>query len=292
MNDFYSFLLTHTFFLYGLFALLGLIIGSFLNVVIHRFPLILKQQWQQECSEFMGLPQNTPLNPIKISLSTPASHCPHCTQAIAIRHNIPVLSYLFLKGRCANCKHPISLRYPLVEILACTLSLVAVYFCGLSWMLAAALIFTYVLICLAFIDLQHQLLPDILTLPLLWLGLLVSIPQFLTDSHAAILGAAFGYLSLWSFAKLFKLIRGKEGMGHGDFKLLAVFGAWLGWQILPLIILLSALLGSIGGLLTLQLSQQDKSTTPIPFGPYLAIAGWIAFYWGQEIMQKYLIFLN
>lgn len=264
--------------IYLMISLLGLCMGSFLNVVIYRLPRMLYAQWRNEAIPF--------------NLIYPASHCPSCKKTISPQYNIPLISYCLLKGRCAYCRQTISLRYPLIELLTLGISLFAVYYVGLSWALLFALLFNYSLICLAMIDWEHQILPDTITLPLLWLGLLcslfpASITHISTLSKDAILGAVIGYLSLWSFAALFKCLRGKEGMGHGDFKLFAAIGAWLGWQLLPFVILLAAFLGSVGGAITLLLHQQDKNT-PIPFGPYLAVAGGVAFYWGHTVIDCYL----
>ncbi len=272
--------------LYSITLLLGLAVGSFLNVVIHRLPRILEARWRQDCAEILGASAETPSGE-KLSLWHPPSRCPHCGHRLAIWENIPVLSYLWLRGRCANCRTPISPRYPLIELLTGLLSVAVVWRFGLSWEGSAALIFTWSLIALAGIDLETQLLPDVLSLPLLWLGLLLSLLGWFTDARSAILGAAFGYLSLWSVFQLFRLATGKEGMGYGDFKLFALFGAWLGWTHLPQILLLSAVSGALIGLLLIALRGQDGQI-PIPFGPYLAIAGWVSLMWGDALNQAYL----
>jgi leader peptidase (prepilin peptidase) / N-methyltransferase len=266
--------------------LLGLIVGSFLNVVIHRLPQMMREEWRRECDDIQGVAAPEAVGP-RLTLSTPGSHCPHCGHVITPLENIPILSYLFLRGRCSACAAPISLRYPLVEALTALVSLVVVWHFGPGWEAAAALVLTWGLVALSGIDLDTQLLPDAITQPLLWLGLLLSLVGLFSDPQASILGAAAGYLSLWLIFHLFRLATGKEGMGYGDFKLLAVFGAWLGWAALPLIALLSAVVGAlVGGALILS-GRQDRDL-PIPFGPYLAAAGWIAVLWGDVINNAYL----
>jgi leader peptidase (prepilin peptidase) / N-methyltransferase len=227
-------------------------------------------------------PQNThPFN-----LITPNSSCPHCQHEIKPHENIPLISFIFLRGKCSQCKQAISWRYPLVELLTATLSMILAWHFGFSWQLAAALVFTYALICLALIDFDTQLLLDSITLPILWLGLLVNSRQLFVPLEDAVLGAVIGYLSLWSVFWLYKFFTGKEGMGYGDFKLMALFGAWMGWQFIPLIILLSSISGAILGSLYLIISKGDRNKS-IPFGPYLAVAGWISLLWGQEIIHRY-----
>lgn len=266
-------------------GLAGLLVGSFLNVVILRLPRMLERSWRQECLEFLGQAEESPQE--RFDLIHPPSTCPQCGHSIRPWENIPVLSYLFLKGRCAHCKTPISLRYPLIELLTALLSVVVAWNFGFSVQALWALVLTWSLIALSFIDIDHQLLPDALTLPLLWLGMFLSLFNVFTDSHSAILGAIAGYLLLWAVYQLFKLVTGKEGMGFGDFKLLALFGAWLGWQALPMIILLSSLVGAVLGIAMILLQGREKHL-PIPFGPYLAIAGWIALLWGERLNQWYL----
>ena len=271
-------------------TILGLIIGSFLNVVIYRLPIMLKTQWNKECKEWLGMHDpaaNTSAQPF--NLITPRSRCPACGHQINALENIPILSYVVLRGRCAACKTPIPIQYPLVEALTGALSLLVAWHFGYSWQTAAALVLTWVLIALSVIDLQTKLLPDAITVPFLWVGILVNMEQTFTDLTSSVLGAVFGYLSLWSIYRLFKLVTGKEGMGYGDFKLLALFGAWLGWQSLPLIIILSSLVGAVAGISLIAFKGQDRNS-PIPFGPYLATAGWIAMLWGQGITQSYLEF--
>ncbi|MEY6431445.1 A24 family peptidase [Thioalkalicoccus limnaeus] len=265
-------------------GVLGLIVGSFLNVVILRVPRILQQEWQRDCAELRG---ETPTVADPVTLSAPPSTCPHCGHRIRFFENIPVLSFLALRGRCSACGHPIGWRYPIIEGLTAILSIVVVWHFGLDWTAAAALVLTWGLIALTVIDLDTQLLPDNITLPLLWLGLLVSLAGLFADSQAAILGAAIGYASLWSVFQIFRLVTGKEGMGFGDFKLFALLGAWLGWQYLPQIILLAAVTGAIVGLLLVLTRGHDREI-PIPFGPYLAGAGWISLIWGDSINHFYL----
>lgn len=272
-------------------GVLGLLVGSFLNVVIHRLPLMMQRDWQTQCRELMQMTVAEEKQPERYDLVVPRSRCPHCGHNITAFENIPLLSYLALKGKCSSCGAGISLRYPIIELLTAALSVIVVVHFGFGWSAVAALMLTWGLIALTFIDLDHQLLPDSITLPLLWGGLILSLGPVWVDSQTAIIGAAAGYLSLWSVYWLFKLITGKEGMGQGDFKLLAVFGAWLGWQMLPLIILLSSLVGAVVGL-ALILFRGQRRDVPIPFGPYLAAAGWIALLWGVPLTQAYLDLLG
>ncbi|MCC5795808.1 MAG: prepilin peptidase [Methylophaga sp.] len=266
-------------------GLLGLLVGSFLNVVIHRLPIIMRRDWQSQCDELNG--HNNPQPTETFTLSRPRSRCPHCGHVITALENIPVLSYLLLRGRCKECKSPISPRYPLIEALTGTLSVVVAWHFGFTTACAAALLMTWALIALTFIDVDHQLLPDNITLPLLWLGLLFNLFGTFTSLNSAVIGAIAGYLSLWLVFHGFKLLTGKEGMGYGDFKLLAALGAWLGWQFLPAIVLLSSLVGAVVGL-SLMLLKKQQQDQPIPFGPYLAVAGWLALVWGEAINQWYL----
>jgi leader peptidase (prepilin peptidase) / N-methyltransferase len=272
-------------------AVLSLITGSFLNVVIYRLPKMMENEWRNEYQAYFS-PDSRAASPAKFNLAVPRSACPRCNAPVLARDNIPLLSWLVLRGKCRNCKAPISIRYPLVEALTAVLSAVAAWKLGVG---AAALLVIFVgwlLIVLTFIDLDKMLLPDQLTLPLLWLALLFSLHDsaFVNPSQA-IVGAAAGYLSLWSVYWLFKLLTGKEGMGYGDFKLLAVFGALLGWQQLPLIILLSSCTGAVVGMALLSMQGKTKAT-PIPFGPYIAAAGWIALLWGEQLTNVYLRFLG
>ncbi|AGM45862.1 prepilin peptidase [Aeromonas hydrophila] len=271
---------------FSLVFLFSLMIGSFLNVVIHRLPIMLEREWQAEYLGYFN-PETQPQQEERYNLMVPRSACPHCGHAITAIENIPLLSWLWLKGRCRECQAPISARYPLVELLTALLSLVVTATFAPGWGLLAALLLTWVLVALTFIDLDKMLLPDQLTLPLLWGGLLFNLAGGFVPLADAVIGAMAGYLVLWSLYWAFKLLTGKEGMGYGDFKLLAALGAWLGWQALPIVLLLSSLVGAfIGiGLILLRNHHQNK---PIPFGPYLAIAGWIALLWGDTITRWYL----
>ncbi|MBK1654612.1 prepilin peptidase [Allochromatium vinosum] len=274
--------------LYTSAVLLGLILGSFLNVVILRLPRMMEAGWRRDCAELLSPDGTAPeTDEPPLSLSKPASTCPSCGHRIRVHENIPILSYVWLRGRCSKCKTRISLRYPLVEAFTALLTLIVVIQFGPTWQAAAALLLTWSLIALAVIDLDTQLLPDSLTLPVLWLGLFLSLFGLFTDSQSAIIGAIAGYLSLWTVFQLFRLATGKEGMGYGDFKLLALLGAWLGWPALPQIILLSALVGALVGV-GLILSGRHESGKPLPFGPYLAAAGWISLIWGEAINGAYL----
>jgi leader peptidase (prepilin peptidase)/N-methyltransferase len=264
---------------------LGLVVGSFLNVVIYRLPLMMESRWRQDCCELLEVQQEQEAP--RLTLSTPNSHCPHCGTAIKPWHNIPVLSYLLLRGKCANCGVGISLRYPTVELVTGLLTLSLAWYFPLSWALLGAVLFTWALLVLTMIDVDHKLLPDDITLPLLWLGLLFNLNSTYVSLTDAVIGAMAGYLILWSVYWLFKLITGKEGMGYGDFKLLAALGAWLGWQALPLIILLSSLVGAVCGIAMIVIKGRGREV-PIPFGPYLAAAGWICLMWGDEITGRYL----
>lgn len=269
--------------------ILGLLIGSFLNVVIYRYPKMMQQDWRTQCHEFLELP---PPDAKKqhfavFNLATPGSHCPQCNHAITALENIPVLSFLLQGGKCRHCKAPISIRYPIIEMVTGILSTLVVVFAGFSWLALALLVFTWVLIVLTMIDFDHQLLPDDLTLPLLWLGLLVNSLGWITNLESAVFGAMGGYLALWSVYWGFKLLTGKEGMGYGDFKLLAALGAWLGWQALPQIILLSSFVGAIVGITMIVVRGQDRNI-PIPFGPYLASAGYIALLWGDQLTALFV----
>lgn len=267
--------------------LLGLIVGSFLNVLIHRLPIMLDRDWTTQSRAMLGLPPEP--KGAAYNLLLPHSECPRCSHKIRAWENIPVISYLMLRGKCAECRAKISLRYPLVELATGILSAFVVYHFGLSWQAGAFLVLTWGLLAMSLIDADHQLLPDVLVLPLLWLGLIVNGQGLFTDLYDALWGAVAGYLSLWLVYWAFKLITGKEGMGYGDFKLLAMLGAWGGWQILPLTILLSSLVGAILGVVMLKM-RNAQTSTPIPFGPYLAIAGWIALLWGDQITTSYMQF--
>ena len=273
-------------------GVVALLVGSFLNVVIHRLPIMMEREWKAECRELLatdGNPATTATEPQeRYNLIVPRSRCPHCGHMIRAWENVPVVSYLVLRGRCASCGAAISAQYPLVEALTGLLAVVVAWHFGYTPQTLAALGFTWALIALAVIDLRTQLLPDAITQPLLWAGILVNLLWGLfADVQSSILGAVFGYLSLWLVYHGFKLLTGKEGMGFGDFKLLAALGAWLGWQSLPLIILLSSFVGAAIGIALILIRGRDRNI-PLPFGPYLAIAGWIALLWGEDITRSYL----
>ena len=265
-------------------CLLGLVIGSFLNVLVWRLPQMLEREWRQQARQVLELPSETPGPAYNLIL--PHSHCPHCLHPLRAWENIPLLSYLLLRGRCSSCKAPISARYPLTELACGVLSGFIAWHFDFGWQAVMVLVLSWGLLALCLIDADHQLLPDVLVLPLLWLGLIVNAFGLFVPLHDALWGAVAGYLALWSVYWLFKLITGKEGIGYGDFKLLALLGAWGGWQILPLTILLSSLVGAVAGVIWLRLKQVETST-PIPFGPYLVIAGWIALLWGGQITDFY-----
>lgn len=265
-------------------GVLGLCVGSFLNVVIHRLPKMMETDWEAQCADLRG---EAPPASAHLSLSKPGSRCPNCGHQITALENIPVLSYLLLRGKCADCQTSISPRYPSIEALTGLLSAYAVWHFGPNAQAAGALIIIWCLVALAAIDFDTQLLPDSITLPLLWMGLVANLNTTFVDLESAVIGAMAGYLALWSVFWMFKLATGKEGMGYGDFKLLAALGAWLGWQMLPAIILLSSIVGAIVGI-TLILALGRERNVPIPFGPYLAAAGLIALFWGQWLSQTYL----
>ncbi|AUL73806.1 prepilin peptidase [Pseudoalteromonas sp. 13-15] len=272
-------------------GLVSLCVGSFLNVVIYRLPLMMQREWQSECRLLLEDELNTnqakPKNTSEhFNLVKPNSTCPKCKTAIKPWQNIPIISWLILKGKCASCSNPISIRYPAIEAITALLSLVVAYTFGATEQALLYIVITWALVALTFIDIDHMLLPDQLTLPLVWLALIAAVAGITITPSDAIMGAAFGYLSLWSVFWLFKLLTGKEGMGYGDFKLLALFGALLGWQSLLTIILLSSVVGAIIGIALLSIQGKDKAT-PIPFGPYLAIAGWITLMWGNQLQSAY-----
>jgi leader peptidase (prepilin peptidase) / N-methyltransferase len=299
--DLYS---TEPAWLIGSVFLLSLLVGSFLNVVVHRLPIMMERDWKTQAEELLSRSVFNPTSSAsdiglkpdlqeaaspRYNLVVPRSACPHCGAQITAAQNIPVISWLLLKGHCANCKATISARYPLIELLTAMLSALVAWRFGFTWHMGAALIFTWLLIAMCLIDFDHQLLPDSLTLPLLWLGLLFSTGTNIVSTNPAqsIVGAAIGYFVLWSVYHLFKLLTGKEGMGYGDFKLLAALGAWMGWSMLPLIVLLSACSGAVIGIALIVIRGRDRNI-PIPFGPYLGIAGFIALLWGDEIVTAYL----
>ena len=265
-------------------GIVGLLVGSFLNVVIYRLPKIMEREWHEQCAALNGItsPASTPY-----SLSVPRSACPSCGHKISALENIPILSYLWLQGKCAACETRISPRYPIVEAITGILSAAAAGYFGFGLAAIGAILFIWMLIALTFIDFDTQLLPDSITLPLLWTGLFFNLQSTFVPLQSAVIGALAGYLSLWVIYWLFKLVTGKEGMGYGDFKLLAAIGAWLGWSMLPLVILLSSAVGAVVGILLIVIAKQGRSV-PIPFGPYLAIAGWITFFWGDRLVDGYL----
>jgi len=265
--------------------LVGAMVGSFLNVVIYRLPLQLTAAWKRDALDFLGM--EPPPREGRLNIVFPASHCPTCGATVKPWHNIPVLSYLLLKGRCASCRARISLQYPLVELACALITTFVIYRFGLTSEALLVLLFSWSLLALTGIDFNEQLLPDNITLPLIWLGLLVNLNGTFTSLESAVIGAVLGYLSLWWIFWLFKLLTGKEGMGYGDFKLLAALGAWLGWQQLLLIILLSSLVGAVVGIALILIAGRDRQI-PIPFGPYLAVAGWIAMLWGDTLTGSYL----
>jgi leader peptidase (prepilin peptidase)/N-methyltransferase len=268
----------------ALVTILGLMVGSFLNVVIHRLPKMMERGWLAECAELRG---EAPPQSEKLTLATPRSRCPHCGHGITAAENIPILSYLILKGRCRTCQARISPRYPIVEALSGLLSGYAAWRFGANWAGIGALLFVWGMIALTFIDFDTQLLPDSVTLPLLWGGLLLNLGGTYVDIKSAVIGAAAGYLFLWAVYWSFKLATGKEGMGYGDFKLLATIGAWLGWQMLPLTILASSLVGAVVGITLIVFARHGRNI-PIPFGPYLAAAAIIALFWGKPLTEQYL----
>jgi len=265
-------------------ALFGLMVGSFLNVVIHRLPRMMEREWREQCSTMDG---EAPPPAAPYNLVIPRSACPSCGHMISAWENVPLISWLILRGRCSHCKTSISPRYPIVEALTGIISGYVAWHFGFGLTALAALLFTWALIALTFIDFDTQLLPDSITQPLIWLGLLLNLNGFFTGLDSALIGTVAGYLTLWSVYWLFKLVTKKEGMGYGDFKLLAAIGAWLGWQMLPLVILLSSLVGAVIGLSLILFAGHGRQI-PIPFGPYLAGGGLIALLWGKQITQAYL----
>ncbi len=268
-------------------GILGLLIGSFLNVVIYRLPVMMEREWRAQCD---ALTEETKENrpPVEpFNLAVPQSTCPACGHKIRAWENIPIISYLLLRAKCSQCGVHISSRYPIIEGVTALLSIIVAWHFGFTWQAGAALLLTWLLICLTMIDFDHYLLPDNLTLPFLWVGLLLALLGVFTNPFDAIIGAILGYMVLWSVYWAFKLLTGKEGMGYGDFKLLALLGAWMGWQALPIIILLSSLVGAVVGILLIVFKNHDKSK-PIPFGPYLAAAGWICLLWGNNITDIYM----
>lgn len=281
----------------GISFVLALLIGSFLNVVIYRLPIMMEREWRAQCEEIAETPA-VELPTGRFDLVAPRSRCPACGHTITAMQNIPVISYLVLGGKCASCQAPISRRYPIIELLSAVMTAIVAWRFGFGWEAAAAILMTWALIAISVIDIDHQIIPDSISLPLIWAGLFLSLFHesagaeiLFVDPGTAIAGGLAGYLSLWSIYHLFRLLTGKEGMGYGDFKLLAALGAWLGWQMLPLMILLSAFVGAIVGVALIAFKRQDRSV-PIPFGPYLAAAGWIAMLYGPQIMNAYLDYMR
>ncbi len=278
------FMSQHSVFFITVSVIFGLIVGNFLNVVIYRLPKMMEREWRRHCQELKGEEVATETT---YSLVVPRSACPKCAHKISALENIPVISFLFLRGKCSGCKTPISVRYPLVEALTGALAGLVAWQFGYSSLTVAAWVFTFALIALTFIDFDTFLLPDDITLPLLWLGLLYNLNGGFTLIQSAVIGAVAGYLILWSVYWLFKLVTGKEGMGYGDFKLLAAIGAWVGWQLLPAVILLSSLIGSIIGIGLIILAKRGRNV-PMPFGPYLALGGIAALFWGPQLARFYM----
>lgn len=302
MNPLLTFVTSDPVIFVAVVSLFSLLVGSFLNVVIYRTPVMMENDWKQEIVDYLSDQKNIDKSAVKaidaalerpekpFNLATPKSRCPHCGSGITAIQNIPLLSYLLQKGKCVNCSSPISLRYPFVECITAILcGVVAWHFFSTPLVAVLAVFLTFCLVCLTGIDYDTYLLPDHITLPLVWLGLIVNYFGLFTDFQSAFWGAIAGYLALWSVFWVFKIVTGKEGMGYGDFKLLAALGAWLGWQMLPLIIILSSLVGAIIGIALIAFKNHEQSK-PIPFGPYLAIAGWIALVWGGTITDQYLQF--
>ena len=278
------FLDQHTVVYLGYLFLIGLAVGSFLNVVIYRLPVMMEREWKSDCLEFLEQPGQA--DEEKFNLNTPRSRCGHCGHRITWKENIPLVSYLLLGGKCSSCKTRISLQYPMVELFTALLSLIVGWHFGVTEQALAALFFSWCLIAASGIDIGHKLLPDTITLPLLWLGILLSFFDVFVSLEDSVIGAMAGYMSLWSVFILFKLLTGKEGMGHGDFKLLAMLGAWCGWKMLLVIILTSSVVGAVVGISMILLKKTDRATQ-IPFGPYLAAAGWMALLWGEHLLRFY-----
>lgn len=265
-------------------GLVSLMIGSFLNVIISRLPVMLEREWKHECTEFLGNTSTNPPDTSTFNLAVPRSQCPKCGHQITAMENIPVISYLFIRGKCSNCKTPISLQYPLVEIATALLSILIAAKYGFTKETLALLIMTWTLITLFMIDAQTMLLPDNIVFPFLWLGILLNLNGFFTSLDSSVIGAVVGYLILWSLFHSFKLITGKEGMGYGDFKLLAALGAWGGWEILPFVVFASSAFGAVFGIAAMMIKGQ-KESQPMPFGPWLAMAGFVALVWHKEVVD-------
>lgn len=288
MSDLIELFQLYPAFYIGIIFILGLLVGSFLNVVIFRLPMMMESDWNEQCCELLNIDDpKYKKEKVSFNLITPRSRCPSCNHQISAIENIPVISYLFLKGKCKKCDNKISLRYPLIELVsAITVTIVALHF-NVTLHALFAIFLTWALLALTMIDFDHQLLPDDITLPFLWLGISINLFGIFTDIESSVLGAIFGYGILWLVYITFKIITGKEGMGHGDFKLLALLGAWFGWQALPLIIILSSVVGASVGIFLMIFKSHNRNTA-IPFGPYLAIAGWVSMLWGTDIMSAYL----
>ena len=286
--DFLFFFEQHPWAFYTCISILGLLVGSFLNVVIYRLPEMMRREWRSDCLEFLGKEPDSETE--AFNLVVPRSRCGHCGHQITAWENIPVISYLLLGGKCSSCKTHISLQYPLVELFTAAISLIVAWRFGLTLQTLFVLLLSWSLIAASVIDLEHKLLPDKITLPLLWLGILLAYFDVFVPLEDSVLGAIAGYLSLWSVYIIFKLITGKEGMGHGDFKLLAALGAWTGWKLLFVIILTSSLVGAVVGISMILLRKTERGTQ-IPFGPYLAAAGWISVLWGAVLNRWYFSFL-
>lgn len=282
--DYTLYFADHPALLVGMAAIIGLVVGSFLNVVIHRLPIMLETQWRRQCDDILGT-DDDPAPPF--NLLTPRSRCPHCQHTVGALENIPLISYLLLRGRCRHCSAPISPQYPLVELLSGILTGIVVLRFGFTWEAVAAMVLTWALVALSVIDLRVQLLPDVITLPILWLGILAALFGLFANLSSSVIGAMTGYLSLWLLYHVFRFATGKEGMGHGDFKLLALLGAWLGWQNLPAVVILSSFVGAVIGITLVLLRGRDRNV-PMPFGPFLATAGWLTLLWGEQVNGLYL----
>ena len=286
MSVFY-FLQTHPAFFIFSMTMLGMCVGSFLNVVIYRLPKMMEQDWHEQCCELLDIKNENVIEQPRVNLIIPGSNCPACEHKITALENIPVISYLFLRGRCSSCKVKISLQYPIIEMFTGIATAYIAWHFGFTLQTLFAVLLTWALICLSIIDLEHSLLPDNITLPFLWLGLACNIFGIFTDIYSSLIGAMLGYSVLWIIFMSFKIVTGKEGMGYGDFKLLSLLGAWFGWQYLPLVILLSSIAASLIGIAMIIFRGREKSAA-FPFGPYLAIAGWVTLIWGEELVGIYL----
>ena len=288
MNDIVLLLQQSPMYLALVLSLFGACIGSFINVIAYRLPVLLDHQWRSQCLEILDQSSETEnLEATPPNLLRPGSRCRECLSPLKPQHNIPVLGFIFLQGKCAFCKKSISVRYPIIELLTAVVSVYLGHIFGIGWVLLFALSLSYALITLSLIDLDHHILPDVIVLPLLWIGLIANYHNYFTDLESAVLGAIFGYMVLWVIYQIHHRLTGKEGMGYGDFKLLAALGAWLGWQTIPVVLLLASISGTIISLLFIIFKNQSRDVQ-IPFGPYLAIAGFIALIWGGQILNNYL----